>query len=71
MWYDVKDNSNAENDQLIEKSIANTKKELKKENTKLDKIYDFLENRIFIIEMQNEKGTMIPKLENVIDLYDS
>lgn len=100
--YDAKDNSNAENDQLIEKSIANTKKELEKENAKLDKIYDFLENGIYSKDefinrsksikdniesletklkeynellnknnqLQNEKDTMIPKLENVIDLYD-
>ena len=99
--YDIKDNSKAENDRLIERSIANTKKELEKENTKLDKIYDFLENGIYSkdefinrskaikdnieslenkleeynsllqknVEIQNEKETMIPKLENVIDLY--
>ena len=73
-----------------------------KENTKLNKIYDFLENGIYSKDefinrsrsikgnimsleiklkeyngllnknnqMQNEKDTMIPKLENVIDLYD-
>ena len=100
--YEVKNNSNAENNKLIEKSISTTKKELEKENTKLDKIYDFLENEIYSkdefisrskaikdnikslenkleeynsllqknIAMQNEKETMIPKLENVIDLYD-
>ncbi len=100
--YDVKDNSNAENSKLIESSIISTKKELEKENAKLDKIYDFLENGIyskdefvnrskaikdnikslenklqeynFLLqksnEMQNEKEMMIPKLENVVDLYD-
>ena len=100
--YDIKDNSNAENDVLIGKSIANTKKELEKENAKLDKIYDFLENGIYSkdefinrsksikdniqslkikldeynsllqknVEMQNKKDTAIPKLKNVIDLYD-
>lgn len=99
--YDIKDNSNAENNKLIEKSIATVKKDLEKENAKLDKIYDFLESGIYnkeefisrsktiknnieslesklkeynsllqkTIEIQNEKETMIPKLENVIDLY--
>lgn len=99
--YEVNNNSNANND-IIEKAIASTKKELEKENAKLDKIYDFLENGIYSkdefinrsksikdniqnlesklneynsllqknIEMQNEKDTAIPKLENVIDLYD-
>lgn len=100
--YEIKDNSNAENNKLIEKSIINTKKELEKEKAKLDKIYSFLENGIYSkdeflnrsksikgniqnlennfkeynellnknIEMQNEKDTEIPKLKNVIDLYD-
>lgn len=100
--YEVKDNTNADSKKLIEKSIATTKKDLEKENAKLDKIYDFLENGIYskeefinrsksikdnIVnlesklneynellnksnEVQNEKQTMIPKLENVIDLYD-
>ena len=45
--YDVKDNSNTDNNKLIEKSIVNTKKELEKENAKLNKIYDFLENGIY------------------------
>lgn len=45
--YEVKDNSNTENTKIIEKSISTTKKELEKENTKLDKIYDFLENEIY------------------------
>ena len=100
--YEVRDNSNIDNNKLIEKSIVSTKKDLEKENAKLDKIYDFLENGIYSKEefinrsksikenieslenklkeyterlyknneIQNEKETMIPKLENVIDLYD-
>lgn len=100
--YKVKENSNTENNKLIQKSIATTKKELDKEFSKLNKIYDFLENGIYSKdefinrskaikenieglesklkkynellnknnEIQNEKETMIPKLENVIDLYD-
>lgn len=100
--YEIKDNSDFENNKLIEKSIVTTKKELEKENTKLNKIYDFLENGIYNKDefinrsktikdniqsleikldeynsllqknedIQHEKQTMIPKLENVIDLYD-
>lgn len=100
--YDVKNNLNTDNNKLIEKSIATTKRDLEKENAKLDKIYDFLENGIYNKEefinrsksikeniqnleskleeynsllqkqadIQNKKETMIPKLENVIDLYD-
>lgn len=100
--YDIKNNSNSDNNKLIEKSIAATKKELEKENTKLNKIYDFLENGIYSKEefierskaikdniqnleskikeynsllqkndeIQTQKKTIIPKLENIIDLYD-
>lgn len=100
--YEIKDISNSSNAIILEKAIANTKKELEKETSKLDKIYDFLENDIYSkdefvnrsksikenmeglekrlkeynellnknSEMQNEKETMIPKLENVINLYD-
>lgn len=100
--YDIKDNSSTENNKIIEQSISATKKELEKENTKLDKIYDFLENGIYSkdefinrskaikeniqnlenklkeynqllgknAEIQSQKETIIPKLENVIDLYD-
>lgn len=102
MDYDIKNNSNSDNNKLIEKSIAATKKELEKENTKLNKIYDFLENGIYSKEefierskaikdniqnleskikeynsllqkndeIQTQKETIIPKLENIIDLYD-
>ena len=100
--YDIKNNSNSDNNKLIEKSIAATKKELEKENTKLNKIYDFLENGIYSKEefierskaikdniqnleskikeynsllqkndeIQTQKETIIPKLENIIDLDD-
>ena len=100
--YNINDNSNAENNKLIEKSIVSAKKELEKENGKLDKIYDFLENGIYSkdefinrskaikynivslesklkeyrellnknTEIQNEKETIIPKLENILNLYD-
>lgn len=38
---------NYENTKLIKKSILRTKKEIEKENAKLDKIYVFLENGIY------------------------
>ena len=99
--YSEKNNLNSDNNKIIEKSISITKKELEKENTKLNKIYEFLENGIYNndefisrskaikdniqcleskleeynsilqknLEMQNQKEMIIPKLENIIDLY--
>ena len=99
--YEIKDNSSTDNNKIIEQSITATKKELEKENAKLNKIYDFLENGIYskdefinrsksiknniqnlenklneyteLLSKNNEskqqKEIMIPKLENVIDLY--
>ncbi len=98
---DYKANSISNNNELIENSITTTKKQLEKENIKLNKIYDFLENSIYNkdefinrskaikdnieilknklkeyeellskkTQIQNEKETIIPKLENIIDLY--
>ena len=98
--YSEKNNLNS-NNKIIEKSISITKKELEKENDKLNKIYEFLENGIYNndefinrskaikdniqcleskleeynsilqknLEIQNQKEIMIPKLENIIDLY--
>ncbi|MCI8361550.1 MAG: recombinase family protein [Clostridia bacterium] len=45
--YDIKDSSNTDNNKLIERFIVSIKKELEKENTKLNKIYDFLEKGIY------------------------
>ena len=99
--YEIKDNSSTDNNKIIEQSITATKKELEKENAKLNKIYEFLENGIYskdefinrsksiknniqnlenklneyteLLSKNNEskqqKEIMIPKLENVIDLY--
>lgn len=99
--YDIEDNSNTENNKIIEQSISFTKKELEKENAKLDKIYSFLESGIYNkdefisrsktikdniqnleiklneynsllqknTEIKKQKESMMPKLENVIDLY--
>ena len=99
--YSEKNNLNSDKNKIIEKSISITKKELEKENAKLNKIYEFLENGIYNndefinrskaikdniqcleskleeynslleknLDMQNQKEIIIPKLENVIDLY--
>lgn len=45
--YKFKDNLKSENNKIFEKSITNTKKELEMEKSKLNKIYDFLENGIY------------------------
>lgn len=71
--YEVKDNTNADNNKLIEKSIATIKKDLKKESAKLNKIYDFLENEIyskdeFIIRSKAIKEK-IENLENELKEY--
>ena len=97
----INDNLNPDNNKIIENSILAIQKELEKENTKLNKIYDFLENGIYskdefinrsksiknnIQNLENklkeytelfnknneskqQKEIMIPKLENVMDLY--
>lgn len=45
--YEIQYNSNTDDNNLIEQSISATQKGLEKENTKLNKIYDFLENGIY------------------------
>lgn len=71
--YDVKNNSNVENNKLIEKSIATTKKELEKESVKLDKIYNFLENGIYnkdeFINRSKAIKDNIQTLENKLKEY--
>ena len=71
--YEMKDNSNTENNKLIEKSIVSTKKDLEKENTKLDKIYDFLENGIYnkeeFINRSKAIKENIENLENKLKEY--
>ena len=75
MDYEVKDNSNIENNKLIEKSIVSLKKELEKENAKLDKTYDFLENGIYNKEeFINRSKTIkdnIQNLERKLQEYNS
>ena len=89
------------NIKLLKTSALSIEKEIKKENEKLNKLYDFLENGIYSSDefisrskaiketikkleekskefsslldnnkrAQEEKKSIIPKLENVIDLY--
>ena len=71
--YDIKDTLNSDNNHLIEHSISTTKKELEKENAKLNKIYDFLENGIygkdeFIFRSTSIKDN-IKNLENKLSEY--
>ena len=71
--YEIKDNSNTENIKLIEKSIVNTKREIEKENTKLEKIYDFLENGVYskdeFINRSKAIKENIESLENKLAEY--
>ena len=99
--YSRKNNLNSDNNKIIKQSISFTKKELEKENAKLDKIYSFLESGIYNkdefisrsktikdniqnleiklneynsllqknTEIKKQKESMMPKLENIIDLY--
>ncbi|MGN1328043.1 MAG: recombinase family protein, partial [Clostridia bacterium] len=72
--YKIKDNSSSENNQLVEKSIATTKKELEKENSKLNKIYDFLENGIYskeeFINRSMSIKNNVKNLENRLEEYN-
>ena len=99
--YDEKNVEMHDNNYLLQHSIINIQKEIEKENKKLNKLYDFLENGIYTGEefikrsstikeninklqeklneyngiicdnknVQKEKSFIIPKFENVIDLY--
>ena len=48
--YEINDNSNIENNKIIEQSISCMQKEIDNENAKLNKIYSFLENGIYNID---------------------
>ncbi len=71
--YDIKNTSNTYNNNLIEQSISATQKELEKENTKLNKIYDFLENGIYsnaeFISRSKSVKENIENLENKLKEY--
>ena len=71
--YEIKDNSSTDNNKIIEQSITATKKELEKENTKLNKIYDFLENGIYskeeFINRSKSIKENIESLENKLKEY--
>ena len=71
--YEIKDNLNIENNKIIEQSISATQKEMEKENTKLNKIYDFLENGIYskdeFINRSKSIKDNIESLENKLKEY--
>ncbi len=69
----TKNNLTTNNSEILEHSISLTKKELEKENEKLDKIYSFLENNIYDqIEFKNRSKVIknsIQNLENKLKEY--
>lgn len=71
--YEIKDNSSTDSNKLIEQSISATQRELKKENTKLNKIYNFLENGIYskeeFINRSKSIKENIENLENKLEEY--
>ena len=71
--YEIKDDACTDNNKIIEQSIADIKKELEKENTKLNKIYDFLENGIYskdeFINRSKSIKNNIQNLENKLNEY--
>lgn len=73
--YEMKANSNTDNNKIIEQSISATKKELEKENAKLNKIYEFLENEIYnndeFIKRSKTIKNNIQSLESKLGEYSS
>ena len=73
--YTSTNHSISDNNKIIELCINNTKKDLEKENVKLNKVYDFLESGIynyndFINRSKNIKDN-IQSLENKLKKYTS
>ena len=72
--YEIKDNLSTDNNKITEQSISATKKELEKENAKLNKIYDFLENGIYskdeFINRSKSIKDNIQNLENKLEKYN-
>ena len=66
--YKIKDNSCRDNNKIIEQSISATQKKLEKENAKLDKIYEFLENGIY---NKNEFLNRSKSIKNNIETLES
>lgn len=66
--YKIKDNSSRDNNKIIEQSISATQKKLEKENAKLDKIYEFLENGIY---NKNEFLNRSKAIKNNIETLES
>lgn len=73
--YSRKNNLNSDNNKIIEKSVSKTKKELEKENAKLNKIYEFLENGIYtnyeFISRSKTIKNNIQSLENKLEEFNS
>lgn len=71
--YEIKDDSSTDNNKILEQCILSIQKELEKENTKLNKIYDFLENGIYskeeFINRSKSIKENIESLENKLKEY--
>ena len=71
--YEIKDDSSTDNNKILEQCILLTQKELEKENTKLDKIYDFFENGVYnkdeFINRSKSIKENIESLENKLKEY--
>ena len=73
--YNLKDTTNNDNNKLLKHSALSIEKEIKKENEKLNKLYDFLENGIysseeFISRSKTIKET-IKNLETKLNEYST
>ena len=73
--YSEKNNLNSDNNKIIEKSVSTTKRELEKENAKLNKIYEFLENGIYnndeFINRSKAIKDNIQNIESKLEEYNS
>ena len=71
--YEIKDDSSTDNNKILEQCILSIQKELEKENTKLDKIYDFFENGVYnkdeFINRSKSIKENIESLENKLKEY--
>ena len=73
--YEAINNLNLNNSQLIDFSISSTKKELEKENLKLDKIYCFLEEGIYSNDEFTKRSCIVKanvqNLEKKLEKYNN
>ena len=72
---EIKDNLSYNEEPLLKKSIDSIKKDLERENTKLNKVYTFLESGIYceneFLSRSQEIKNRIKNLENKLEEYHS